>query len=157
MQSGALNSPRKIEGTHLLWIYLNHYPQPLQFSFSVGGLLPPPPSATAHTPSYTLLDQNRPNSSEPQRNSEMISAVLRYRLLQLLLKSRVHQGICLRFLKCPLISVSFLKFTDGSGACRLSFERVSQKRFNPFIRRRCFGQDSTGKRSIALNASWTPP
>ena len=76
------------------------------------------PHTLVHTPSYTLLDQNRPNSSEPQRNSEMISAVLRYRLLQLLLKSRVHQGIwhqgiCLRFLKCPLISVSFLKFTDG--------------------------------------------
>jgi len=44
-------------------------------------------------PSRTLLYQNRPNSSESQRKSEMGSTVLRYQLLPLLLKSRVHRGL----------------------------------------------------------------
>ena len=42
------------------------------------------PSEVATPHSYTLLYQNRPNSSESQRKSEIVSAAQRYQLLPLL-------------------------------------------------------------------------
>ena len=51
------------------------------------------PKCKAPCPWYTLLYQNRPNASEPKPKSKMVFPLLRYQLLQLLLKSRVCQGL----------------------------------------------------------------